>query len=277
MSYPQPNANQYCTSGYPFFRLQTPLVSPGDIYESEQSALAFALGPESDVARASIYYFDDQLSTRMNTVDISQDRLLAGKLFARNETTYLPAKRPGRIFLAVDDLYDPSWLPPGYDPDQDAIQFVAPIFDVIQYFSEPPNIAPQRADRRYLFQRAPQATRNGWMVLPFWGRRYAHLSFKNPDTIDACTISVLGVNYVIVDDSVTVTAEHNQLVTTLLGPTSISSDGGQRSLIVTAGPGPTVDPAFAISTAYGMYDALAVSVSIPSTIIKAVFSDTEES
>jgi hypothetical protein len=274
MAYPQPNANQYMLKGYPFFRLQTPLISPGDIYESEQGALAFALGPESDVARMTIYYFDDQIPTRLNSVDISQDRMLSGKVFARNDTAYIPSARPGRILMAVDDLYDPSWKPPGFDPDQDGLQFVTPILDVIQYFSSPPNIAPQRADRRYLFQRSPQTNRNSWLVLPYWGRRYMYLSARNPNSIDACTITVLGINYVIVDDSVTAAAEHNHMVTTLLPASALSTDGGQKELVVTAGPPNAGNAVTAI--AIGMFDAIAISVNVPETILKIVMSDVEE-
>ena len=63
MSYPQPNADQYAINGYQYFRLNTLLSSPGDIYESAQSALAIALGPESDISRVAVAYYDDQVPT----------------------------------------------------------------------------------------------------------------------------------------------------------------------------------------------------------------------
>lgn len=267
MTYPQPNSNQYCTNGYPFFRLQTPLVSPGDIYESEQGALAFALGPESDVARVTINYFDDQIPTRMNAVDISQDRLLSGKIFARNDTLYLPANRKGRILISVDDLYDPSWRPPGFDSDTDAIQFVTPVLDVLQYFSAPPNIAPQRADRRMYFQDYPFSGGNFYLVLPYWGRRYAYVQAKNPDDANIATFTAYGLSYAITDDSVAATAAKFHQLTTLLGPTTLAVSGGQLSpspLIVTAGN-------------QGMFDALVLEINVETVILKIVLSDVEES
>lgn len=267
MAYPQPDANQYAIKGYPFFRLQTPLVSPGDIYESEQGALALALGPESDVARATVYYYDDQLATRMNAVDISQDRLLAGKIFARNDALYIPSQRKGRILIAVDNLYDPLWRPRSFSVDNDAIEFVNPILDVLQYFSDPPNIAPQRADKRYLFQDFDFIPGDGsfYLVLPYWGRRYAYIQLQNAsNTGDVATVSVLGVNYAITDDSVPVNAELFHQQTTLLPATNLAQGVHLTNpLIVTAGT-------------QGMFDAIVISTDLQPMVLQAVFSDVEE-
>jgi len=60
MSYPPPNPDQYALNGYKFFRLNTPLISDGDMYESQQGANGFAIGPDSDISKVNIGYFDEQ-------------------------------------------------------------------------------------------------------------------------------------------------------------------------------------------------------------------------
>ena len=50
MSYPPPNPDNYALNGYKFFRLNTPLTSDGDMYESAQGGQGFAIGPQSDLS-----------------------------------------------------------------------------------------------------------------------------------------------------------------------------------------------------------------------------------
>jgi hypothetical protein len=265
VSYPQPSSNQYLTGGYPFFRLNTPLVSPGDIYETEVGACAFALGPESDVSRAKIFYLDDQAQpTLMNQVDISSDRLLVGKIYARLDAQYLPAKRKGRIFLAADDLYDPAWRPVGFDVEDDRIDFVSPNFDVLQYFSEVPSLAPQRADRRYYFQDFATFGGTQYLVLPFYGRRYACITARNANATDNGDFGVVGLDFAITDDTDPTQAAHYHQTTELLAPTTLAPAGGQTQLIVTAGK-------------QGMFDVLVLSITKSPMVIHAIFSDDPES
>ena len=77
MSYPQPSADQYAIKGYQFFRLNTLLTSPGDIYQSQQSGHAFAIGPESDISNVNVAYFDDQVPNFMAQTVISPQRASA--------------------------------------------------------------------------------------------------------------------------------------------------------------------------------------------------------
>src|SRR3981189_3558041 len=131
MSYPQPNADTYAVNSYGFFRLNTLLSSPGDIYRSPQGGHLFCLGPESDVANVNIAYFDDQVPTFLQTTQISPGRSFTGFMAARNEATYSPSRRFGRIFCWSNDIYDPSFLPRSFSANTDHIQFIAPQLDVI--------------------------------------------------------------------------------------------------------------------------------------------------
>ncbi len=171
MSFPQPNSNDYATGGYKFFRLNTLLVSPGDMYESEQSGLALAVGPQSDIANVNVAYFDDQVPDFMQFTQIAPTRAFVGRVDARNEAKYSPAQRPGRIFLWSDDIYDPNFRPRGFSAVNDRIQFVAPRLDVIQYFDQPGTLGPARADKTYQFQNYI-VSGTLYIVVPFYGRKY---------------------------------------------------------------------------------------------------------
>lgn len=175
MSYPQPSSNEYAIKGVQYFRLLTGLTSPGDLYESEQSCHALALGPLSDVANVNVAYFDSQMvPTFVALTQVGPPRSVTGRIDARNEETYSPSQRPGRIMLWPSDLYDPSFLPTTFDPAQDSLTFITPVLDVIEYFSPQQSLVPLRNDKTYRFpQIETAAIRDSYLVLPYWGRKYA--------------------------------------------------------------------------------------------------------
>lgn len=187
MSYPQPDADQYALNGYKFFRLNTPLTSDGDIYESAQGAQAFAIGPDSDISKVNIAYFDDQLvgAGYLNQVAISPDRPFPGLIAARNTDLYMPAKRPGRILMWSDELYNPTWAPDFIDI-AGRIDFEVPVLDVVQYFAPAGLItSPGRNDKEYWYDFIPfpaagVGVNNTWiLVIPFYGRRFASVELYN--------------------------------------------------------------------------------------------------
>lgn len=201
MSYPQPNANRYAINGYQFFRLNTLLSSPGDIYESEQSGLALCLGPESDVSKVACAYYDDQVQTFINSTVIDPSRTFVGRLDARNDARYQPANRPGRILFWSADLYDPGYIPSatvGYAAG-DPILRITPRLDVLQYFQSPSSLAPRRADKEYKFEDYTLSTQQSWLIFPCYGRKYGSIVCTNRNTkIDGSedfTFRVIGVNY----------------------------------------------------------------------------------
>lgn len=198
MAYPQPNADQYSINGYQFFRLNTPLVSDGDIYESQQSGLGFCIGPDSDISKVNIAYFDDQVANYVNQVAIGPNRPFFGRLDARNEVRYMPSHRSGRVLLWPDELFNVDFRPGDFDPGQCRIDFVTPVLDVIEYFTD---VTPQplRNDKTYLFERLPWKGGGGeryYIVVPFYGRRYASFTFANLDIVaTSIKVSCFGVAY----------------------------------------------------------------------------------
>lgn len=212
MTFPQPSADKSAIDGGKFFRLNTLVSSMGDLYESAQGALAFALGPDSDIANARVSYWDDTVSGGVNSIPLSPDRSFVGRVAARNETTYIKSNgRPGRILIGIDDIFNTTFRPlqlfngvaspeaigRPFDPELDTIDFVQPTLDVIQYFENQPSLISQRSDKTRRFQYihvAPQPSNFGISILavPMYGRKSGYINVKNLAGIDALGVQ-LGV------------------------------------------------------------------------------------
>jgi hypothetical protein len=198
MSYPQPNADSYAVNGYQYFRLNTLLSSPGDIYESAQGGLALALGPDSDISKVDVAYFDDQVPNFMNQTSLGPSRSFVGRVDARNEVNYMPIGRPGRILFWSDDLYDPNFRPAGFSELQNRIIIIQPRLDVIEFFKEEPSLLPERNDKTYQFQDVPTglAGKAGYILIPYWGRRYAFVEMTNKQ-VSSTSFGIFGVNFAL--------------------------------------------------------------------------------
>jgi hypothetical protein len=195
VTFPQLSSTAPVLGGKQFFRLKTPLASGGDLYESEVSALAFVMGPDSDIGAAQIAYYDDEEPGFVSTAIISPDRHVIGRVDARNDTVY-PGRgaRKGRILISTTDIWDTSFRPNGYDPDLSTIEFETPILDVIQYFVNPPSVLPPRSDRTFRYQYWPTApdTTDGitYIAIPAYGRKSGYFTFLNGDGINTITVSI---------------------------------------------------------------------------------------
>jgi hypothetical protein len=257
VSYPQPNANAYALGGSQFFRLNTLLSSPGDIYESEQSGLALAIGPNSDIAKVGVAYFDGQTPTYMNRMVIDPNRMFLGRLDARNAaSTYAPSGRPGRILMWSEDAYDPSYVPSaavGWGVS-DTVTIIPPQLDVIEFFQQIPSPS-RRADREYKIQHAgANFTGQTWLVFPCYGRKFGSISCTCGGNTPTFTLRVVGVRY----SAPYVTSGGG--VTTLGNPTT--SETTIYSASLASGASKTVKDFLGggVDTNAGMYDSIAVCV-----------------
>jgi hypothetical protein len=250
MSFPQPNSDQYAIGGYQFFRLTTPLVSPGDIYESTQSGHALAVGPTSDIANVNIAYFDDQAPNFMARTTISPSRALVGRVDARNEATYSPSNRPGKIMFWAADIFDPNYRPfqhpLTFNPATDQIQFVQPVLDVIEYFKPQSSLTPGRDDAEFVFQNYPVTTRRFFLVVPYYGRKYCYVNFTNRLGIGGITFGIVGLNYAITQDD---SANPYHQETTLLAEAAIGAGNSVTKVIRAASDGCFDALVFSISDA----------------------------
>jgi hypothetical protein len=266
MGYPQPSSNRYAVGGAKYFRLLTPLTSPGDIYESEQSGHALALGPQSDVANINVAYFDDQVPTFVNQTQLGPRRSFVGRIDARNTDTYAPTNRPGRVFFWPADLYDPSYVPLlGGSASQ--VTFITPVLDVIQYFSPQPSMVPTRNDKTFRFTDVPfdidpEGGREGWLIIPCWGRQSAIIRCSN-FTSGEVQLRVRGVNYFVNDAAL---AQECSIGTFNLDPLPLVGPlGGPVQLLLNSNP-TTPDNTSSvldrIRLSAGVFDALAIFISV---------------
>jgi hypothetical protein len=274
VSYPQPNFDQYALNGYKFARLNTPLTSDGDIYESQQGAQGFAIGPDSDISKVNLAYFDDQVPRFMNQVAITPERSFPGFFAARNEVNYVPSNRPGRILMWSDELYNNTWSPSFIDV-AGRIDFEVPVLDVVQFFAPAAQAMNQgRNDKEYWYDFIPAPANafgpNTWvLVIPFYGRRFCNLNLKTDETVQLTDIqvSITGLHY---------KPGTNETAATLMP--LLNLDGGAGFPFVKVTPGQTLsavilasdkstgsakwagnNPTTAVlQVASGMYDALAI-------------------
>lgn len=266
MSYPQPKSSDYVTSGFDFFRLNTPLSSAGDIYESEVSGHGFTLGPDSDVSKVNIAYFDQQVDpTFVNQIAISPRRSWYGKIDAVNGSGfYAPSSRPGRVLMWSDELYNADYLPTGFDPTDMVMTWFVPQLDVLQIFTQEDFLAG-RNDKEYniqFFQQVAIATT--FVMIPFYGRRYAMLQTTNFTGTDFVW-KVTGINFEITD---TPTNNFNQEAI-LQTTQTVVGFGGSRLKVVK-------------SSTDGMFDYLRIDMTgLPTfpgpqpTPLKVIVSDEE--
>lgn len=199
MTYPQPSSVDPVLGGQEFFRLNTLVASPGDIYESEVGSLGLAVGPDSDFANYVVFYYDENNATSVSQLSVSPDRDTLGRVDARNEIVYPGAgSRRGRILISLGDIYDPSILPSQFNiiVSEDSIEYVTPVIDVLQYFINEPSVTPQRSDREYRFEymKPPVvATKSSYIIVPTYGRKSGCMTVTNNDGTNIVTTSVYGM------------------------------------------------------------------------------------
>lgn len=224
MTFPQPSSTNPVTHGQEYFRLTTELASAGDIYECETGALAFALGPNSDIATVLISYFDENMSTKVAQSVLSPDRSYIGRVDARMTDVYpAPGKRKARILLSVQDIYNPDFRPDDtvyggfpvpFDPTKDSVTFVTPILDVIQYFQSAPSLIPQRSDRNFRFQYFPLPVGAGgvtWIAIPGYGRKSGYFSISGGGGVGTIDMQLIGAKLAASGPSIPAGANQKQL------------------------------------------------------------------
>lgn len=260
MAYPQPDATKYAIKGYEYFRLNTLLASAGDIYESEQSALAFALGPDSDIANVGINYFDEQVPNALNQVFISKNRSFVGRIDANAENgTYQPSGRPARIFIWPNDRWNPLFVL-GDVGDTQILE--TPQLDVIQYFQpQPSGIVPGRNDKIWFYQTiaTPGGDNYAYVIVPYYGRRYAKVMFENLNVAEAFDVKAFGVELQQQQVAGGGGAGDVAITTPLVASAPYSNVTTPVQIIVKNGASPTA-PTMSTQADGGMFDLLAIGV-----------------
>lgn len=247
--YPQPLASQSVANAQEFFRLTTQIESAGDIYEIDVSAKAIAIGPDSDIALLNVSYYDQLApvspgtltSAQVSTAVVSPDRSFVARLDARLDQPYPGTGKKGRILLSLADFYTAGYKPVLVPFDNGRLEIFRPVLDVMAYYEGVPSLIPQRSDKRYYWEymAAPsQVGRKSFVVVPFYGRKYASFDFNNWKN-QIINVGIVGVNY---------TADSNGYPSEkiLLASTAVPASGGTVTKVIRA-------------AADGMWDALCIS------------------
>lgn len=223
-NYPQPNSNAPVLAGQDLFRITQPITSAGDIFESEQSAHAIAIGPDSDLSEIVVCYYDDNKEnpSRMTRVTVSTDRAYVGTINARNEAKYIPSGVQGRVLFFPSNIIQPLYRVSGLGIN-DRMVFVDPVLDIIQYFTEQPSLTPARNDKTFFLEEFQWHIGTGttYMVIPSYGRAYANMNLFN-DSGGNITVSVTGVNFTTKGDNVHAGGVKGGMERQLVAPTVVA-------------------------------------------------------
>lgn len=239
IEYKNPSADQYVAANYSFFRLKQSLASAGDIFEVPQGAHGFAIGPDSDISLATVAYFDPlgvpaynaqatPKQNNMSTLSISPQRPWAGYIPVTNkEAGYAPSAVPGRMLVWPTEIYDATVRPFGFNPVTDGLVYETPVIDIIQYFSPPPAVLPQRTDKTYYYEGLPIGDSGRcFVMIPFYGRRYASIWAVRTAAGVLLTVQARGVNFRIAEGQNTFDALIDN------APDALSLAGGPQTIVV---------------------------------------------
>jgi hypothetical protein len=193
VSYPQPFASQEVIEGQEFFRINTLLESSGDLYEIDTSAKAFVIGPESDIARARVTYYDPSVPSRSSSFVVSVGDPFFGRIDALASQSYPVAGTPARIIVSLEDLYEPRWVP---SLAAVGVVRVRPKLDLLAYLSTPSNLPTKRADFTTRGRLTIAVGETGTFILcPYYGRKYASVIITNFTGAGGYAASIDGVNF----------------------------------------------------------------------------------
>lgn len=197
MSFPQTTAVNAIRNGQDIWRLFTPAESSGDIYEAEVSARSLVVGPDSDIGRYVVNYYDVQNPNIVNMATFSIDKPWIGRLDALPARTYASGD-VARLLISTDDLMPPTGFRPPTAAEEDAVEIVQPNFDVLFYLQENPTFIQPRANQIHLFEQLPgPLDKSNWFLVPFYSRRFGEVTAKNLAFGAAAdyTLNVFGINF----------------------------------------------------------------------------------
>lgn len=259
MSYPQPLASLETIEGSEFFRINTLLQTGGDAYELDVSAKAFVIGPESDIARARVTYYDPSAPGRSSSFVVSVGDPFVGRIDAFASQKYPVANTPARVIVSLEDLYEPIWTPSLVAV---GIVKVRPRLDLLAYLSDRASLPQKRADFVTRGRLTIAAGQTGTFILcPYYGRKYASVIVTNYTGAAGYTVDISGVNFTT-DANAPVFVGANQKV--------------HQTAIVMGGAIPAPNPSTASfevkASQDGLFDYLMVGISGPA-IDSAVVAD----
>jgi hypothetical protein len=227
VSYPQPQASQEVIEGQEIFRLKTPLVSSGDIYEVDTSATAFAIGPESDIQNARITYYDPTKPGRSESFVISAGSPFAARIDSFASSKFPTSNTQARILISPEDIINNQWTTQLTSVGWSSI--VPPTLDVIGYLGAPPRLTEMRPDRFYKGRLGFNGQDRSILAVPLYGRRYASVTAGRFFASAGAQMGLLGAQ-LLTDVYGGVEDLNTQFVALTALPDSLLGDGASITL-----------------------------------------------
>lgn len=254
MSYPQPSSEIAASEGATWFRIKTPVVSAGDIYESRQGGV-FTIGPESDFSRINIGYYDPNAVTYLQTTQIEVGAP-SPAMQPRLDQVYLPSRKAGKLLIWPDQHWFNDFVPATAPPGTILIK-PAPILDIVQTFAGAPPIT-KRNDKTYDIPFNASGVQNVCVVIPYYGRRSMNCNLYYDPSMGAVAVDyeVTAVEYRPV--SAGGWGLGAAAINTLPG---IPAAGKAWSDVLAAGE----NVPMRLSNTQGRYDALVFTLNVPDT------------
>lgn len=167
-----------------FYRLKQAVVSPGSIYELDESARAIYIGPDSDISEVQVTYYNPDEPLQLATATVSVNGPFIQRLDSLPKTVVSSTGQPARLLVSPVDLVDNAYAPPGSLAHR---RFnVQAMIDVIFSLREPSEVPAVRADRTLRFPAVPFNRGNSGgggndgstdVLIPIYGRRLATVEF----------------------------------------------------------------------------------------------------
>lgn len=158
--------------GQAFYRIKKLANNSGDIFPVNISAKAIVVGPESDFAEYTIYYFDPVKNSRVSVATLSSDQPFIGRLGVDLSDSYpssaigsLPPI-PGQLFIAPRDLYNSA-----YFTATGIVNAYRPRIDLLVYTKDVPVVPDKRPTYRVRTAMQGSAAVVNVAAFPVYGRR----------------------------------------------------------------------------------------------------------
>lgn len=202
--FPQTKASTRVQRSQDFWRLQTDVLHHGEVYEIDTSAKVFAIGPESDVPRVQLAYFDPQQQGQVSLATVSIEQPFIGRLDALLGETFPAGRVPGQILATPDILLNPNHRSRGITTINES--WILPRFDLLGYIREPNHLPTKRSDfvhRGNLWVREPDSggTAEHTILVPWYGRRFFEITFQAFDPQQPTeNVEILGATFTRLKD-----------------------------------------------------------------------------
>jgi hypothetical protein len=184
----QTMASEEVLRGQEYWRLTQALESSGDIFEIDVSAKGLAIGPDSDVGRVNVTYYDPSVESNIRSVSVGVGNPFSGRLDSLNATPIAGTgdpptvpQTPARLLIHLNDIVDNAYQPYDQVGPNPLIIRVQPIIDFFTFLSDPTELPRERSDKTSLFSVAFNTDVNSvtYYMVPYYGRRFARATLTN--------------------------------------------------------------------------------------------------